>query len=143
MVRRRALTLLRRFPKRGGFWDSRLVVFLVEKIIEFEEEGIMDTKDSTGSLVPDEWARIVALIVNPELDDMGGVVISFHRRPHGRMNDWVVKEDYFPTLPLNEIQLFSKCPGNNSSDCQSSTYSPLNQLMELRRCLGITELHHY
>jgi len=79
-IRRQALTLLPRSPLNQGFWDSKKVVRVVERIIELEEQGLEDLRDPTGLLVPSECARIQAVSVNLEKTDDKIMTVVFERK---------------------------------------------------------------
>ncbi|PVH83799.1 hypothetical protein DL98DRAFT_512950 [Cadophora sp. DSE1049] len=79
-IRRHALTLLRRSPLNQGFWDSKKVVRVVERIIELEEEGLEHLRDPTGMIVPSEWARIQAVSVNLDKTDDDTMMVAFERK---------------------------------------------------------------
>ena len=84
-LRRRALSLLKTSPKREGFWDSSLVIKMVERVIEVEEEGLEDLTDLTGSGVPSEWSRIHDISVIPELGQKTpGRLFQFRRLINGQ-----------------------------------------------------------
>ncbi|KAH6721934.1 hypothetical protein BKA61DRAFT_164911 [Leptodontidium sp. MPI-SDFR-AT-0119] len=79
-IRRQALKLLRRYPPSQGFWDSKLVVRVVERILELEEEGLEDSRDPTGAIVPSEWARIQAVTVNLDKTNETMMAMVFQRK---------------------------------------------------------------
>ncbi|KAM3068174.1 hypothetical protein ACMFMG_011223 [Clarireedia jacksonii] len=97
-VRRKALDVMKRCPRRHGFWDSRLMIWIVEKVIEFEEEGLGDLKDSTGDIIPDNWARIVSVVIEAEQGDEvdQGNLVTFVRQADGRLPEhWGVKSERY------------------------------------------------
>jgi len=53
VLRRRALALLMNRPRREGFWDSRTVAKMAQKIIDIEEEGLESSDE-----FPKEEARV-------------------------------------------------------------------------------------
>ncbi|KAF4629181.1 hypothetical protein G7Y89_g8963 [Cudoniella acicularis] len=58
-IRRRALRLWKQKSCPG----THLFIAVAERVIELEEEGFEDLKDSIGSIVPSEWARIQVSII--------------------------------------------------------------------------------
>lgn len=79
-IRRQALTLLRWSPLNQGFWDSKKVVRVVERIIELEEQGLEGLRDPTGMIVPSEWARIHCVSVNLDKTNDKMMTIVFERK---------------------------------------------------------------
>jgi len=65
VIRRKAVSLLRSASRQEGVWNPLLTAKVAERVIEIEEEGLVDVKDCSD--VPD-WARIsdVDPIFNPE-----------------------------------------------------------------------------
>jgi hypothetical protein len=92
-IRRRALSLLKQSPDREGFWDSDFVSRLLERVIEIEEEGLEDLRDSTGAVVPSEWSRVHDISVTA--DDDKRVLVSFRRRPDGSEAPWHYQRECF------------------------------------------------
>ncbi|KAG4428360.1 hypothetical protein IFR05_016154 [Cadophora sp. M221] len=79
-IRRQALTLLRRYPPSQGFWDSKLVVRVVERIVQLEEGALENLRDPTGVIVPSEWARIQAVTVSLDRTDDTTMTVVFQRK---------------------------------------------------------------
>ncbi|KAL2073131.1 hypothetical protein VTL71DRAFT_10455 [Oculimacula yallundae] len=77
--RREALALLRRHPPVMRFWDPKLLVRVLERVIELEEEGLEELWDPTGAIVPSEWARIQSITANLDHDNDKMVTIFFQR----------------------------------------------------------------
>jgi hypothetical protein len=96
-VRRKAVDVMKRCPRRQGFWDSKLVIWIVERVIKFEEEGLGDLKDSAGDIVPDNWARITQVVVDPGKDDgvAQSTMVTFIRGEHGLLGHWSIKEELY------------------------------------------------
>ncbi|CZR52841.1 uncharacterized protein PAC_02718 [Phialocephala subalpina] len=94
-IRRKALDLLKRTPRRARFWDSDVVIKVVERVIELEEEGLEGLVDSTGKAVPSEWARIHFVTVDPSTEDSRKVTLTFRRKPSELAAHWQVKKEIY------------------------------------------------
>ena len=64
-IRRRALAILESSPREEMFGSPRFVTAIGNMIIKLEEEGLEEIKDSTGLVVPSEWARVTDIIAEP------------------------------------------------------------------------------
>ena len=96
VIRRNALNLMKRMPRREGFWDSRLVIKMAERAIDIEEEGLEELKDSTGSVVPSEWSRVHEISLAPEsVGNSRRALVSFTQRPNGLDCERSCRQEYF------------------------------------------------
>lgn len=89
-VRRKALSLLET-SAQPSIWNNRLTIKVVERIIQIEEEGLEDTVDALGDIVPSEWARIHD--INPVPEDSPhpeGPLFQMRQRTHGK---WCLRDE--------------------------------------------------
>ena len=65
-IRRKAISLLRSASRQEGVWNALLTAKVAERVVEIEEEGLLDVTDCSD--VPD-WARISDVV--PTFDHVG------------------------------------------------------------------------
>lgn len=83
-IRRRAVSLLKQQPKRKGFWNSDLIINILESAIEIEERGLEDLTDFTGAVVPSAWARLKNLVIDVDsMQESRTVLVSFFHKANG------------------------------------------------------------
>lgn len=94
-LRRRGLELVKRAPKRKGFWSTDMVTRVAERVIELEERGIEDLRDDNGDLVPSEWSRLHYISVSPATTDTSKkTTLTLRRKLEEPPGGWeLIQED--------------------------------------------------
>jgi hypothetical protein len=74
IIRRKALAILKAYPRQESSWDSPLVVLIAERLIELEEEAVLSRSDNNEGVqlkscedIP-RWARISQIDLNFQLE---------------------------------------------------------------------------
>jgi hypothetical protein len=89
LIRRRAISVLRRTVRREGLWDSVKVAAIAERIVEIEE---VELKSLNGSELPREEVRVANAHIEsgPGLNPSGHRVtfMTFPEGVQGEMREW-------------------------------------------------------
>jgi hypothetical protein len=95
-IRRRALALLRKLPKRECLFDSFYSAILDERVMELEEQAF---KTPPGQVpdenqLPPEHARIhLIYFAYEEITGLRGWPVSFLSKPRGPNEDWFIRKE--------------------------------------------------
>ena len=108
-LRRRALDLLCRAPRREGLWNAHIAMKIAERVIEIEERGLeseqlpIESFRIHGRLMPGETARIHLVkelpgkyeeLTTPASALPGRIEVCFQSKPWGIDKSWhVFKEE--------------------------------------------------
>jgi hypothetical protein len=96
LIRRRALALLEHCSRTEGFWDSKMVIKVAQRVMKIEEEGLEGQTDATCLIVPSEWSRIHDIkITHQMVGDSRKALVEFRQRPNGDSRQWLLKREYF------------------------------------------------
>jgi hypothetical protein len=103
-LRRQALSILRKSPKKECLLDSKFILALDERIMELEEANMKlesDQIELDNDQLPSEESRIhLAYFAYEEVQELRGWPVRFLSKPHGPSEEWHIREDI---LQINRL----------------------------------------
>ena len=93
-IRRRAVAILNKAPRREGLWDAREAVIVAEHVIEFEERNIYYNNIGECRVIPEESRVQDVDIKDAILDEKATLCLVLRSRPYATCKELVEQYVY-------------------------------------------------
>lgn len=131
-IRRRALALMKAYPKRECLFDSFYAALLDERVIEMEEAcwnlppGVSPDDDQ---LPPEEDRIHLVFFAYEQVPGVDGWLVSFLSKPNGVKEEWFVRRESIDVLYSFNEWKNPDSPRSDTSPVLNPKHSPIDKFL--------------